>query len=132
MKNLALIVTVVIFFTAGTVFAQTAPADAKVKMCNTCHKDTKPKYEEFKTWLKTNHAKVTEAFDKPEAKDIAEKNKVANPKESELCLSCHVDKMAAIEKFVPKDLDCMPCHDPANGKAHVIPEKVKHPCVKKD
>jgi len=129
MKNLLLLAAVVFFFTAGTVTAQKAPADAKIKMCNSCHKEGKNKFDEFKAWLQTNHAKVTEAFDKPEAKEIADKNKVANPKEAAACLSCHVDKMK-VENFNPKDIDCMSCHNP-ESKVHAIPEKVTHPSAKK-
>ncbi len=130
MKNLALLAVAVFFFTVGTVSAQKAPADAKIKMCNSCHKEGKNKFDEYKAFLKTTHSKVTEAFDKPAAKEIADKNKVANPKESENCLSCHQDKMSKVENFNPKDIDCMSCHN-TESKVHAIPEKVTHPSAKK-
>ncbi len=130
MKKLVLLAAVALFFTAGTAVAQKAPADAKIKMCNSCHKEGKPKFDEFKAWLQSNHAKVAEAFDKPATKEIADKNKIANPKEAAECLTCHVDKMSKVEKFNPKDIDCMTCHGD-NNKYHAIPEKVPHPTVKK-
>ncbi len=130
MKKLVLLAAVALFLTAGTAVAQKAPADAKIKMCNSCHKEGKNKFDEYKAWLQSNHAKVADAFDKPAAKEIAEKNKVADPKTAAECLSCHTDKMSKVENFNPKDIDCMSCHN-TESKVHLIPEKVPHPSGKK-
>ncbi|KAB2908884.1 MAG: cytochrome c family protein [Ignavibacteriales bacterium] len=129
MKKLVLLAAVAVFFTAGTAIAQKAPAEAKIKMCNSCHKEGKNKFDEYKLWLQTNHKKVTSAFDKPEAAEIAAKNGVTNPKEDQKCLSCHTNKFEAAQ-FEPKDIDCMTCHNP-ESKVHAIPEKVQHPAATK-
>ncbi len=130
MKKLTLLAAVLILFSAGTTLAQKAPKDAKIKMCGSCHKEGKNKFDDYKAWLQTNHAKAADALDKPEAKEIAATNKIANPKESETCLSCHQDKMSKVEKFDPKDIDCMSCHN-TESKTHPIPEKVTHPSTSK-
>lgn len=131
MKKLSLVlaVAVLVLFSFDS-FAQKAPKDAKVKMCNSCHKtEGKNKYDEYKQWLYDTHSKVLEVFKTDKAKEIAKKNNPAKPESFDGCYECHVVKVPKDLKFKPTDLKCDTCHD-TKSKVHPIKDKVEHPKAK--
>lgn len=105
-------------------FAQKVPdKPTKIKMCNSCHKEGKNKFEEYKVWLVDNHknaatiAETTEKFEKPEVTDD--------------CKTCHTNSFEGLDvtKLNPKkDIDCLSCHD-SKSEVHPIDEEVAHPKV---
>ncbi len=129
MKRIAyfLFTAVIALSLTGTLSAQKAPKDAKVKMCLSCHKGDKNNPEAFKAWVMSTHSNVTKAFEKPEAADIAKKNNIENAAESETCKKCHVNKFEAPETKIA-EVDCMSCHNP-ESTVHPVKEKATHPAV---
>jgi len=127
----AVVLTVVFAFLLGnfnTTVAQRAPKDAKIKMCNTCHKEGKTKYDEFKTWLYKTHAENVKPLSTAKGKEIATTNKVTDPTKSAVCTDCHVNKFDKEMKFKPADIKCETCHD-SGSKIHPIREKYEHPKI---
>lgn len=120
MKATLIMITAILLFAAGNAFAQKAPSKpTTIKSCNICHKDGKPAFAEYKTFLKENHANAATIAESSELFEV--------PEVTDDCKTCHVDKFAELaDDFDPKDVDCMACHD-GDSSPHEIAKKVDHP-----
>jgi hypothetical protein len=86
-----------------------------VAKCATCHK-TASQGEQFPKWQAGPHAKAYETLASKEAKEIAQKQGIADPQKADACLGCHVtahgvDAALLGEKYAVTDgVGCESCH----------------------
>jgi hypothetical protein len=99
--------------------------DAKyvgVEKCKNCH-EAKNKGNQYGKWNEMKHSKAYETLASDEAKEIGQKQGIADPQKSDKCLKCHVtafDKPAdSKDKKFDSNLgvQCEQCHGP--GGKHV-------------
>lgn len=130
MRTLIIGIFAIAFLMPAQIVAQKVPADAKIKMCNTCHKDGKNNPEAYNAFLMTTHAGASKVLTTEAAIEMATAAGIENPSEAENCLTCHTNKFEALEAtFDPKEMNCVGCHE-AENPVHPLPDKVKHPAKK--
>jgi len=90
-----------------------------VATCKACHL-TKKSGAQYKIWQKGPHAKAYETLKTPEAQEMAKKEGIEDPFNSENCLKCHVTAYGVDAELIgPKlkleeGIGCEACHGPGS------------------
>jgi hypothetical protein len=88
-----------------------------VKKCSLCH-NKKDRGDQVKIWQDTAHAKAFYTLGTPEAKALADKLGIADPRQSGKCLRCHSTAYGFGERIttgaIPPEegVSCETCHGP--------------------
>lgn len=90
--------------------------------CKNCH-DSKSKGDQYAKWKEMKHAKAYETLASDAAKEVGQKQEIADPQKSDKCLKCHVTAYEESADRKDKKFDmklgvqCESCH--GAGGAHV-------------
>jgi len=95
-------------------------------MCNSCHKEGKNKFDDYKTWLYKIHSDNVRLLKSEKSEEIAKLNKVSDTVKDETCTICHQNKFDKEMTFKPNDIKCDDCHN-IKSKIHTVKDKVPHP-----
>jgi len=122
-RSLIVLATMLALLVAGNVFAQAKNAKYMgAEKCKNCHSSASMG-DQYGKWKAEKHSNAYDNLAGPKAKELGQKQGIADPQASDKCLKCHTtafgqskDRLDA--KFDPKlGVQCESCHGP--GEKHV-------------
>lgn len=84
-----------------------------VDKCKICHK-AEAKGNQYGKWLESKHSKAYQSLALPKAREIGENAGIANPSESDKCMSCHSPYGKKAPALKADGVGCEACHGPGS------------------